>query len=294
MKILFIGCVKFSEKILTFLIQNKYQLIGVCTKNESKFNSDFVDLSKICNKNNIDYLFCKNINQTENVDWIKSKKPDLILCLGWSQILSENILQIPRYGVIGFHPAELPLNRGRHPIIWSLVLGLESTASTFFFMDKQADEGDIISQEKIKINKSDNAEKLYEKITKKALMQIKTFLPLLKTKKLKTTSQKNQKSNTWRKRSYKDGLIDWRMSANSINNLVRGLTKPYPGAVFISNSKEYKVWKSKVVKEKMNNIEPGKIIKISNNGQLTVKCGEQSLRIIEYEPRNEFQINEYI
>tara|TARA_B100000161_G_C33166121_1_gene245231 strand:- start:9 stop:494 length:486 start_codon:yes stop_codon:yes gene_type:complete len=161
-------------------------------------------------------------------------------------------------------------------------------------MNKKADEGDIISQEKIKINIEDNAESLYEKITQKALIQINTFLPLLKSKKLKTISQKNLKSNTWRKRSYKDGVIDWRMSANSIHNLIRGLTKPYLGAVFISNGKEYTVWKSKIVNETMNNIEPGKIIKIFNNGELTVKCGDQALRIIEYEPRNEFQINEYL
>lgn len=294
MKIVFIGCVKFSEKILISLLKSNFEIIGVCTKKESNFNSDFVDLSTICIQNNLEYFYCQNINETKPVKWIRDKKPDLILCLGWSQILSEEILKIPRYGVVGFHPAELPLNRGRHPIIWALVLGLESTASTFFFMNKNADEGDIISQEKILISKDDDAQSLYNKIIEKALIQIKIFLPLLNNKKLKTISQNNLKSNIWRKRSYKDGLIDWRMNASTINNLIRGLTKPYPGAIFTKDGLEYKIWKSKIVNLNMNNIEPGKIIDISNKGELTVKCGEKALKILEYEPINKFQVNDYL
>ena len=58
--------------------------------------------------------------------------PDLIICVGWSQILKSEILNIPKLGVIGFHPSKLPENRGKHPIIWSLVLGKKETASTFF------------------------------------------------------------------------------------------------------------------------------------------------------------------
>ena len=64
--------------------------------------------------------------------------------------MGNRILDLAPLGIIGFHPAALPRNRGRHPIVWALVLGLEETASTFFFMDKGADTGDILSQEKIK------------------------------------------------------------------------------------------------------------------------------------------------
>ena len=244
MKILFIGCVRFSEKILFSLIKNKFKIIGVCTKKKSDFNSDFVDLSYICKKNNIDCIYSKNINHPEIVNWIKEKKPDIILCLGWSQLLSESILKIPPKGVIGFHPAELPANRGRHPIIWTLVLGLKSTASTFFFMNQTADAGEIISQEKIFLNHNDDAKILYEKIINTALLQVKRFLPLIENDSLKTRPQTELYSNSWRKRSYKDGLIDWRMSANSIHNLIKALTKPYPGAVFIHNEREYKIWRS--------------------------------------------------
>ena len=51
-------------------------------------------------------------------------------------------------GILGYHPSLLPFNRGRHPIIWALALGLKETGSTFFFMDENADTGDIVSQKK--------------------------------------------------------------------------------------------------------------------------------------------------
>jgi methionyl-tRNA formyltransferase len=62
-------------------------------------------------------------------------------CLGWSNLLKAEILKAAPLGVIGFHPAALPANRGRHPLIWALGLGLDETATTFFFMDKGADRG---------------------------------------------------------------------------------------------------------------------------------------------------------
>ena len=66
----------------------------------------------------------------------------------------------------------LPNNRGKHPIIWSIVLGLKLTGSTFFIMSKKIDYGKIIDQKKIKILKNDDAKKLYNKITKKACTQV--------------------------------------------------------------------------------------------------------------------------
>lgn len=132
MRILFIGCVKSSELFLRSLLEYGAEVAGVITKQESKINADFVDLSEICKEYKIDFLYVKNVNDDSAKDYMRSKKVDLILCLGWSQLLDSEVLSIPRLGSIGFHPAALPHNRGRHPIIWALALGLEKTASTFF------------------------------------------------------------------------------------------------------------------------------------------------------------------
>jgi len=195
--------------------------------------------------------------------------------------------------VVGFHPAALPANRGRHPLIWALVLGLAETASTFFIMDGEADHGDIISQRRIEIEDRDDAATLYEKVALCALDQIQMFVPNLASGTISRIAQDDWLSNNWRKRGKLDGQIDWRMSARSINNLVRGLTKPYVGAHFLYQCNEVTVWKSEVVTNIPQNIEPGKIVNLTAAG-VVVKCGEQGIRLLRTDPSFSPRIGEYL
>jgi methionyl-tRNA formyltransferase len=222
------------------------------------------------------------------------RKPDVIFCFGWSKLLGNEVLNLASLGVVGYHPAALPANRGRHPLIWALCLGLKEAASTFFFMDEGADAGDILSQLKIGISDEDNATTLYEKITLCALDQIKVFIPQLKAGTFPRKPQDHKQANIWRKRNKADGQIDWRMSALNIHNLVRSLAKPYPGAHFIFKGKEITVWKSKVVQDYSVNIEPGKVIAIINDEEPLIKCGEQVIQLLETEPKANLNVGEYL
>jgi len=96
------------------------------------FHSDYADLSQIASENNLSYHFIKSINAPKTVELIKSLEPDLLLVFGWSQIVSKEVLGLPRFGCIGTHLALLSRNRGRHPIVWALVEGLKATGVTFF------------------------------------------------------------------------------------------------------------------------------------------------------------------
>ena len=180
MKVLFIGTVKFSHSMLRILIQEKLEVVGVVTSLDDGLNSDYSDLRPLCKKENIPFHVTSNINSNESIKWISSLDPNLITCFGWSRLLKKDLLGIPELGVLGFHPAELPKNRGRHPIIWSLVLGLKRTASTFFLMGEGADDGEIVSQEGIEIEAEDNSSTLYEKITKVAEDQLPKIITELK------------------------------------------------------------------------------------------------------------------
>ena len=182
---------------------------------------------------------------------------------------------------------------GRHPIIWALVLGLKETASTFFYMDEDADSGDILSQQKIEILDEDDATTLYDKATACALEQLKTFVPQLSSGTAPRTAQDCKHTNSWRKRCAADGKIDWRMSARSIHNLVRGLAKPYVGAHFICQDQEIKVWKTAVINNAMENFEPGKIVAVEG-GVNVVKCGEQAIQLLVTEPEFNLSCGEYL
>ena len=285
MRIIFIGTVSFSEKTFEKLISQKANIVGLITKSESDFNSDFADLTPLAKAKNIPVHYTTNVNGDQTLSWIKARTPDIIFCFGWSSLLKSELLKIAPMGVIGYHPAELPFNRGRHPIIWALALGLNKTASTFFFMDEGADSGPIVNQKPVSISKKDTAGTLYKKITVTALSQIKTFLPQLLSRKYKVKKQDHTKANYWRKRARKDGEIDWRMSSEAIHNLVRALTKPYVGAHLIYKGKEIKVWKTIIVKQISRNIEAGKVLKVEK-GNVVVKCSDGAIVISNHEFEN--------
>ncbi|NHQ59215.1 formyl transferase [Chlorobium sp. BLA1] len=293
MRIVFIGTVEFSRQALEKLFSIGAEIVGVCTLSESGFNSDHVDLAPLCKKKGIPCYNALDINSLEVLNWISSKTPDILFCFGWSRLLKTALLQLAPLGVIGFHPAALPKNRGRHPLIWALVLGLDKTASTFFFMDEGADTGDILSQREVCIDPFDDAASLYAKVTKTALVQIEEFLPQLSAGSFVRSKQTGGQANTWRKRSYADGRIDWRMTALSIYNLVRGLTRPYPGAHLVVDGQEIKVWKTAVVKDDGQNIEPGKIIAYSGVSPV-VKCGQDAICLLSTEPSFQPIVGSYL
>lgn len=293
MKLVFIGSVEFSEKALKKLIELGLEITGVITKPESSFNADFVDLSKLAKEYDIPCIYTKDINSEEIEVWIKERKPEVIFCLGWSQILGVQILNIPPKGVVGYHPAKLPQNKGRHPLIWAIVLGLEQTASTFFIMNAGADTGDIISQKNFKINFSDYASDVYIKMIDTALQQLDDFIPEMIKNSLLRIPQQQQTGNTWRKRGKNDGEIDFRMSTESIYNLIRGLSKPYVGAHLVYQGKEFIVWKSTPAENKAINIEPGKVLVVNKN-KIKVKTGDSAIWLEEHELSNLPNTGDYI
>ncbi|MEN6318282.1 MAG: formyltransferase family protein [Syntrophaceae bacterium] len=286
MRIVFIGCVEFSYHTLDYILTLKgIELAGVVTRRESAFNADFRSLEPLAVKAGVPCYFADGSSQDRISEWLKELVPDVIYCFGWSFLLGENILEIPRLGVIGYHPAALPKNRGRHPIIWALALGLTETASTFFFMDEGADSGDILSQELLPININDDAASLYAKCLASALRQIGKFSYQLAAGSYQRITQDHEKANVWRRRTKEDGKIDWRMSSTAIYNLVRALTKPYVGAHFFFEDREFKVWKAEIVDASFpdsQHLEPGKVLCI-DSGNIVVKCGNGALKLTEHE-----------
>lgn len=293
MRLVFIGCVDFSASCLEVLLDLDANVVGVCTRASSASNSDHKDLTPIATAHGVPVLDSPDINAQCSVQWIKEKSPDVIFCLGWSNLLKEEILGIAPMGVIGFHPAALPQNRGRHPLIWALALGLDATASTFFFMDHGADSGDILSQEKVCISRDDDASSLYRKIKLVAADQIRKFLPLLVSGDYLVEPQNHKYANYWRKRGVSDGAIDWRMSASVIYNLVRALTVPYIGAHFQNEGVKIKVWKCRVIEDLQNNIEPGRVVGWGDVGPI-IKCGEGAVELISFDESFEACVGSFL
>lgn len=281
LKIGFIGCVESSREFLSVLVDVPgVKVCAVVTKDKSAINSDFADLTDICEDKCIPYHYELSNQRDLSRIFLEEFELDLIYCFGWSYLLDDKMLSLPKIGVIGFHPAKLPKNRGRHPIIWALALGLDETASTFFKMDLGVDSGEIISQKNIMISLSDNAKDLYKKIIIAAIQQLKDFTLQFINHEVQFISQDQTQASSWRKRSREDGLIDWRMSAESIYNLVRALSPPYPCAEFRIGETYIKVSKCSVILgQYAKNLEPGFILERSPDSLLVKVAGTDAVLV---------------
>ena len=211
--------------------------------------------------------------------------------MGWSQLLSNDILKIPKLGVIGSHPTELPKYRGRAPIPWSILKGLKESALTFFYVGEGTDDGDILAQQKFKITDSDDATSIYDKITEIGKTMILENLQLIRDGKIKKRKQNSAEFiEYWPKRKPEDGKIIWSKTAKDIHNLIRATTHPYPGAFIIFKNSKLKIWKSSYIDN--DNSEPGKIIDVTKHF-LKVGTGKGTITLekINFEA-NDIDMNE--
>jgi len=285
MKIAFIGCVQFSHAALAHLLAlPDVRIVGVVSKRASTINADFMSLDDLAATAGAPIFHADGQPQATLAAWLRDRQPDAIYCFGWSHLLSREVLTAAPLGVVGYHPAMLPHNRGRHPIIWALALGLDETGSSFFLMDEGADTGNIINQRSLPILPEDDAASLYQRVTDTALVQISEITAALAAGQIQQRPQVAANGNSWRKRGRTDGQIDWRMPAEGIHNLVRALTRPYVGAHCLHDGRDIKIWRTEVLTGQARNIEPGKILRSDPaSGRITIKCGIDAVTLLDHE-----------
>ena len=285
LRIAFIGCVESSRvalKALLSLTPSLCEVVGVVTMRSNRINSDHEDLSVIVSPD-IPLLYVEDApSDAQQAEWLRALMPDLIFCVGWSRLLGNDVLCVAPRGVVGFHPAALPANRGRHPLVWAIALGLTQTASSFFLMDAGADSGPLLSQLPIDIAAEDDATSLYSKVLALLPSQVESIVLGMSSGSLVPQSQDGSRATYWRKRSADDGRIDWRMDSSSVRNLVRALVRPYPGAHFVYQGREVKVWKCTESEAGAPNVEPGKVLDVFGR-RITVRCGGGSVCLIDHE-----------
>ena len=284
MRYIFIGAIEFSAYCLEALLGAGVNITGVfCPyRDAAVINNDYFDLGYIAKKFGKEVYYFNKVG--DEADRIKTLDPDVILVLGLSQIIPSSILKVPKLGCIGSHPAMLPRNRGRHPIVWAIANGLRESGVTLFWLNEGIDTGDIWAQKAFGIEDTDDASTVYEKVKKISCELLEKGLPELEKGIVTRVSQDPVRSNYLRKRIAKDGEIDWRMSSDRICNLVRALSRPYVGAHCRYGVRDVKIWKVKIVKdvEELVFFEPGKILSV-NDGIIEVKTGDGAVRLVEHD-----------
>jgi methionyl-tRNA formyltransferase len=291
MKIAFIGGVKFSHELLSTILSNGWDVSVVFSYEDSKkkYYSDIASFTNLTERYGIKHIQVDNINDPYNIKVLKESNPDLILVMGWSQLLTNEIIKIPRLGVIGSHPTELPKYRGRAPLPWTIIKNLHESALTFFYIAEGVDNGDILDQRKFSISQNDDASSLYTTMTNLGKQMILDNLVILKDgKAIRKKQQESQFIENWPKRTSEDGEINWNTSSKEIHTLIRATTHPYPGAFTKFKNEKLIIWKSEILN--CIDSDPG-ILKEINSDNVVVGTGDGVLKILQASYQDKDELN---
>lgn len=218
----------------------------------------------------------EDVNHPLWVDRIRALQPDVIFSFYYRHMLSDEILSLAPQGGFNLHGSLLPHYRGRAPVNWALVNGETETGATLHKMVKRPDAGDIVGQQKVTIADNDTALTLHKKVLEAAQVVLKEQLPKLKNGTATFTKQDESQASYFGRRTPADGEILWHKSAKEINNLVRAVTEPYPGAFSYLGQRKLIVWRSRVL-DTQHDKQPGTVLSAS---PLVIACGEGALEIV--------------
>ena len=266
-----IGCVGIEA-----LIRQGYEIQAVFTHPDNPDeNIWFRSVAELAAAHDIPVYAPDNINHPLWVERIKEMAPDIIFSFYYRKMVSKKILAIPAQGALNLHGSLLPRYRGRSPINWVLVNGESEAGVSLHYMTPRPDDGDIVAQAAIPIGEEDTALTLFEKAVEASRELLDETLPLLASGTAGRTPQDHSLATYFGGRCPADGKIDWSGSARQVNNLIRAVTHPYPGAFTFSGDQKIFIWKAKIAPLDRK-AEPGTVISIN---PLIVACGEDSLEI---------------
>ena len=277
-KLLFFGFSMTGAAVLEELIKMGANIIGVYTYEDNPKENWFPSVKLLAQKNNIPTFTPEKLG-TEDVQNIKNLAPDIILSVYYRSLISDEILKVAPLGAFNMHGSLLPKYRGRAPINWVLVKGEKETGATLHYMVAKADAGDIVGQKVVAISNDDTALTLTQKVTSAACEIIKEVYPLIETKNLKPRKQDMSISTYFGRRTPADGLIDWNQNAQTIYNLIRAVTKPFPGAFFEANGKKIIIWRAKVLLTKTQAVAGTTVSKTP----YIITAADKDLEILDFE-----------
>ena len=280
LKVVFMGTPLFSVNVLNALANN-YDVVLVVTSPDA-----YVGRKKILTpcpvKRRAIELGIPVISPVKvSVDYedIVNVKPDVIITCAYGQIVSKDILDIPKYGCINIHASLLPKYRGGAPIHYALINGEEETGVTLMYMNEGMDTGDMLVSERIKIEDNDNIEILSDKLSVLGSMMIVNYLEDIINGKIVGVKQDNDKATFARIIKRSDEHLDFNVSNRDVYNKFRALS-PSPLPNFIMDDVEFKIAECQLCDEE------GDASKIINEGKdyFIIGCMSGSIKVTKIKP----------
>lgn len=277
--ILFLGN-RIGYESLTILIKKGVKIdLAFVEKEHSHENIKYYDkIIEECSKNKI--TVAESLKREYVFEEIQKNKPDYIMSFGYRRMIPKKIYNLSKRASIGSHFAPLPQYRGFSPLNWVLINGEKETAVNLFHLTDEVDSGDIVVQEKIEIDNSDNINSLFDKCLSIFTKVLEQEIENLEKGIVNRNPQPTTMATYTCARSPEDGLIIWSKPAEEIYNLIRALTYPYPCAFTYYKGKKIYILDSQVVYAS-NYVGRicGKVIKRIDKEGVVVLCGKDALQI---------------
>ena len=297
MKIVFMGTPKLAAGVLEALWEAGHEIRAVVTQpDKPKGRSKALQMSPVKEfalEKGIEVFQPVRIRKPEAVEKLKEFDAEVFVVAAFGQILSQEILDMPKYGCINVHASLLPAYRGSAPIQWCIINGEEKTGVTIMQMDAGIDTGDMLLKRSVAILPSDTAESLSDKLEKAGGEAIVEALALLEKGELRGTPQNEAESSYVPMIEKSMGRIDFSRPAREIDRLIRGLY-PWPSAFTSYKGKTLKIWETVPVSEEGEG-QPGSIERVEKEA-VYVNTGKGILKVtqLQLEGKKRMQVKEFL
>ncbi|UZD23649.1 methionyl-tRNA formyltransferase [Algoriphagus halophytocola] len=283
LRIIYMGTPEFAVPALELLVENGWNVIGVITApDKPKGRGQKLVPSPVKEaalKHGLHIMQPTNLKSPEFQRNLKELNADLQIVVAF-RMLPEAVWSMPPLGTFNLHASLLPDYRGAAPINWAIINGDEETGVTTFFLQHEIDTGSIIYQEKVQILEEDNLGSVYQKLMDVGSKLVLQTVQDIAEDKVKSYPQDESKAIHHAPKIFKETCeINWENSAESIHNLIRGLS-PYPGAWTKFDGKICKIFKSRVLTPGNSALKPGELT-TDNKNFLKVQTGRGMLDILE-------------
>ena len=286
MRVIFMGTPDFAVPSLEALL-TKHEVVLVVTqpdKPKGRGKKMVPTPVKACAlEHGIPVLQTEKVKEPEFVEQLRSYEPDLIAVTAFGQILSEPILEMPKYGCINVHGSLLPKYRGAAPMQWSIIDGEKVTGITTMYMAKGLDSGDMLLKAEVEITDEDTFATIHDKMAVTGANLLLDTLDQLEAGTLERIPQDHDAATYAPMITKETGHIDWSKNRQDIINLIRGLN-PVPAAYTIYEEEVLKIFGAVISDVQADDAANGEIVAVVKKG-FVVKCGDGCLLITEVQAR---------
>lgn len=282
MKVVFMGTPDFAVGALQAIIDAGHDVVLVVTQPDKEKGRgkevQFSPVKQCAIKNNIEVFQPARIKEADAVNKLRGYGADIFVVAAFGQIVSQEILDMPRFGCVNIHASLLPKLRGAAPIQWSVLNGDKTSGVTIMQMNAGVDTGDILMQKEIELAADETGASLFDRLAVLGSEAIVEALPMIERGELKAIPQDHSISTHAAMLTKSMGCIDWNWDAARIERYVRGLNS-WPSAYTYIGGKSLKIWESSLATDiSAKGMQPGQVADV-NKTSICVACGEGVLRI---------------